>query len=91
MPRMQRTGQRPCADVSALRRAGQRRRRGIFVESRYKTISSSVGAAYPDDVAPTELDSFLNRQATQMSALTGFSKNGKSSAIPSKIRAWDGH
>jgi len=29
-----------------------------------------------DDVALTELGSFLNRQATKMSALTGFSQNG---------------
>jgi hypothetical protein len=33
----------------------QRRRRGIFVEPQPKHNSSPVGAAYSDDVAPTEL------------------------------------
>jgi hypothetical protein len=50
-------------------------------------LSSSVGAAYSGDVAPTELGSFWNRQTTKMSALTGFSKNGESFAVPLKIRA----
>ena len=36
----------------------QRRGRDIFVEIRNKTISSSVGAAYSDDVAPPELRNF---------------------------------
>jgi hypothetical protein len=49
----------------------QRRRRGIFVEPSAEIISSPIGAAYSDDVAPTELCSFLNRKATKMSALTG--------------------
>ena len=65
----------------------QHRRRGIFVEPTTKTISSSVGAAYSDDVAPTELCSFLNRQATKMSALTGFSQKGESSAGSLKTHA----
>src|ERR1035437_831672 len=39
--------------------AFQRRRRGIFVEPQSKQNFSPVGAAYPDDVAPTELDSSL--------------------------------
>ena len=36
-------------------------RRGIFVEYGIIKFSSSVGAAYSDDVAPTELDSFAWR------------------------------
>ena len=43
----------------------QRRRRDIFVETQIKNIKAPSGAAYsdrlPDDVAPTELESFLHR------------------------------
>jgi hypothetical protein len=59
----------------------------MFVEHPSQKFASSVGVAYSDDVAPAELCLFLNRQATKMSALTGFSRKREPFAVPLKIRA----
>jgi hypothetical protein len=48
----------------------KRHRRDIFVETKANKTSSPVGAAYFNDVAPTEL-CFLNRQ-TKDASPTGF-------------------
>jgi len=62
-----------------FRHGRQRRRRVIFVaqtQTKYRPVGAAYSAPIPDDVAPTELDLFMNRQATKISALTGFSQIG---------------
>jgi hypothetical protein len=44
----------------------QHRRRGIFVDYIRKSSSSPVGAAYSDDVAPTELGNISGSRATKI-------------------------
>ena len=60
---------------------------GHLCRNQHQQNTSPVGAANSANVAPTELGSFWNRQATKLSALTGFSRKGESSAVPVKLRA----
>jgi hypothetical protein len=64
----------------------ERQRRDIFVESEIKANLAPSGAAYsvlPDGVAPDGACFVRNRQATTMSALTGFGRQHEKLSLDS--------